>query len=366
MTVTNGRDYQNGGGIGAFGESEVVLLRVNVTGNWAGKRGGGLYASWRATIIDSEFFGNGCLDFVCDGGAVYGDGRTTVEKSSFISNTAGVGAAIYNGGHLTVANSILLSNTAWGAGGAIARRHTIITNSWLAHNQAPKGGALYGEPGDEVSINGSTLSDNSATEEGGAIWIVDEPNPPGFVRIVNSTLSNNSSDGEGGAIFIESHPFYSFEADVHITNSTLNRNSAAAGGSIHSISTTVEITNSIVANSLDGGNCSGMPLASHGNNIDSDGTCGLDQVGDLSNVNPLLLPLDDNGGQTPTHALFQSSPAVDAAKSEGCPDIDQRGVPRPFDGDGDLDPVCDIGAYELNVALEVRHNYLPLIIQAEP
>src|SRR5439155_790888 len=59
-------------------------------------------------------------------------------------------------------------------------------------------------------------------------------------------------------------------------------------------------------------------------------------------------PLQDNGGPTPTHALLPGSPAIDADGSD-CPPpaTDQRGFPRPVDGNDDGVATCDIGAYEL-------------------
>lgn len=63
----------------------------------------------------------------------------------------------------------------------------------------------------------------------------------------------------------------------------------------------------------------------------------------------MLAPLGDYGGPTPTHALLFGSPALDAA-DPSCPgDIsitDQRGVARPFDGDGLDGARCDVGAVE--------------------
>jgi hypothetical protein len=67
-------------------------------------------------------------------------------------------------------------------------------------------------------------------------------------------------------------------------------------------------------------------------------------------VDPLLLPLANNGGPTRTCALRAASPAIDQGKNLG-PATDQRGAPRPNDfasinnaggGDG-----SDIGAFEL-------------------
>jgi hypothetical protein len=44
--------------------------------------------------------------------------------------------------------------------------------------------------------------------------------------------------------------------------------------------------------------------------------------------------------------LTTGSPAVDAGDNFGCPAADQRGEPRPTDGDSNSTIVCDIGAYE--------------------
>ena len=86
--------------------------------------------------------------------------------------------------------------------------------------------------------------------------------------------------------------------------------------------------------------CQCVARAVDGHNIIEDGTC----ITDPSSFSgdPMLGPLQDNGGPTETHALLAGSPAIDEIPSENCEvDSDQRGVPRP-QGDG-----CDIGSYEL-------------------
>ncbi len=61
---------------------------------------------------------------------------------------------------------------------------------------------------------------------------------------------------------------------------------------------------------------------------------------------PFSRLLADNGGPTLTHLPQSSSPAMDAGDDQECPLTDQRGFDRPFDGDGDGEPICDIGAVE--------------------
>ena len=53
-------------------------------------------------------------------------------------------------------------------------------------------------------------------------------------------------------------------------------------------------------------------------------------TGNRLGVDPMLAPLADYGGATPTHALLEGSPAIDSGSSDGlC--VDQRGAPRGWD-----------------------------------
>ena len=61
--------------------------------------------------------------------------------------------------------------------------------------------------------------------------------------------------------------------------------------------------------------------------------------GDVLNRSAKILPLEDNGGPTATHALKKNSPAIN--KGGSCTKEDQRGVPRKLGGR------CEIGSWEL-------------------
>jgi hypothetical protein len=153
------------------------------------------------------------------------------------------------------------------------------------------------------------------------------------VNIVNSTISNNSGAG------IRVTPGTPTDT-LSIINSTITGHTTGLSNS-----GSLSLLNTIVANNsvVD---CFGT-ITSNGYNIDSDDSCGLSGTGDIPNANPLLGPLQDNGGPTLTYALLSGSPAIDAGNDVGAPTADQRGWDRPQDGDNDSIDVTDIGAYEL-------------------
>ena len=154
-------------------------------------------------------------------------------------------------------------------------------------------------------------------------------------------VAKTGSSGEGAAI-------YNYGNVAIINNSTLSGNTATYAGGIYNASGSLKLQNSIVAsNGLP--NCSGT-VTSDGYNLSGDNTCNLTGSGDLTNANPLLGPLQNNGGTTQTMALLAGSPAVDAGNPSGCTDgqdnlltTDQRGMPRP---DPEDKRGCDMGAYE--------------------
>jgi hypothetical protein len=74
---------------------------------------------------------------------------------------------------------------------------------------------------------------------------------------------------------------------------------------------------------------SGGTVTSHGYNLSSDDAGAyLTGPGDQINTDPLLGPLQDNGGPTLTHALLQDSPAIDTGDPNFTPPpfFDQRAV----------------------------------------
>src|SRR4029077_11837189 len=108
---------------------------------------------------------------------------------------------------------------------------------------------------------------------------------------------------------------------VQIGNSTLSDNLAQSGDSIYNFiqmgfpgTVVAELSGSIFNAGASGQNFfnNGGMITSHGYNLSDDNGGGyLSEPGDQINTDPLLGPLQNNGGPTFTHALLPGSPAID-------------------------------------------------------
>jgi hypothetical protein len=305
------------------------------------------------------------------GGSIYlaPDSMAIFQRCSFVTNQAngadsifpqspggwtaagvGQGGAIYNLGLVQTLDSLLLTNTCKGGqfgnyptdvgqGGAVYSTNALlIAGCTLAGNSAVGGSSYvyrrgaYGAPGD-----------------GGAVW------SSGDLSVTNSTFTGNSAIGgvypgyggggsaNGGGVRLAGGTGTLMNVTVSgnrvDSGSTSPGSGPALGGGLSCATNgTVTIRNSIIANSGNGGDTWGT-LTDAGYNICSDSTANFSAIGSLNNTNPLLGPLADNGGPTPTMLLLPGSAALDAIPA-GFPPVDQRGVMRP------QGVAADIGAVE--------------------
>jgi hypothetical protein len=230
-----------------------------------------------------------------------------------------------------------------GNGGGIVNAGTLtVRRAVIRQGVALRGAAIDSGPGSRLTVLDSTITGNIVLLGGfgGAIL----SNSALSFTMVNTTVSGNIANEANTASVI------GIGGNATITNSTIADNvgtTGALGGLIWNLGP-VTLKNTILVNNTSGGtllNCQGA-IASAGHNVDSGASCPATGPGDRQNTNPLLGPLRDNGGPTPTHLPLAGSPVVDTGDNAGCPTTDQRGIPRPLDGTGG--PVtCDIGAVEV-------------------
>jgi hypothetical protein len=362
LTISNGDAGQQGGG-GILNDHAILTIdRCAVQNSFASQSnsGGGVYNdgsgnSATLTISNSTISGN--YAYFAGGGIyndAYNDGSATltITNSSVNNNSAwyaemfasdGEGGGIYNGsGMVTITNSSVSDNYAGmpvsdpfpaGNGGGISNYGTLtIISSTISNNGCGLSGSGISNGG-TLTIKSSTVTGNGANGEhdgqpwgrGGGI--------SGAVTLTNSTLSANHANLSTGGL----------DGSGTIMNSTISGNN---GGGI-SVKGMLEIGNTILNAGPSGPNIAnnGGTITSHGYNLSSDDGGGyLTGPGDQINTDPLLGPLQNNGGPTLTHALLPGSPAINTGDPNFTPppSYDQRGprFRRVFNGR------IDVGSFE--------------------
>lgn len=304
LTITGGAE-SSGAGIRNYDE-DLTLDGVVVTGNTATAKGGGLFLdgfNMNVIIRNSQITGN----HATDGGGIY------LEDTDA---TGGVG--------LLIQNTTISGNSAGDDGGGI----------------------YFYDPDSAVTIETSTISGNTAGDKGGGVYLYNMD--VGTFTIRNATLANNVAGGNGGGVY-----FYKSDSQVVVELTTVAGNTAiGAGGGIFvfgrpsASNDPITVTQSIIADNMAGtdndvGNGTSGTFAVSFSLIEDPGAATITDNGDnIFSQDPQLGALLNNGGNTETMALPDTSPAFDAA-SGTCAATDQRGVTRP------QFTACDMGAFEL-------------------
>lgn len=341
LTIQHGGNVETGGGI----QNSGILALTNC-------------------VIQNNGGNNGPVRF----GAGIANLKALVLTNSIVrDNQAGAtgqagaaGAGIYNVLGASIDASQISGNVATGmgaiAGGILSQDPAItqIAATAITNNTAPQAGGVA-LAGGQLIVLSSLVANNSASGSGGAgggFRVVG-----GSASLVNVTVSGNAAS-TGGGLAVTS-------GTVDLGNVTVsdNRvvNGTGHGGGLQVASgATVSARNSLLAENQDPNasaqpDCSGTLTSNGYVLLQSTVGCLFEtSTGDLTGIDPNLGPLSDNGGPTKTQALISSSAAVDAANPAGCTGLngsplltDQRGEPRPSDGNNNGISACDMGAFEL-------------------
>ena len=273
----------------------------------------------------------------------------------------GQGGAIANYGSLSIRDLYIQDNLAQGSsagnqgrGGAIFNQGTVqVRNSTVRRNRVADqaltgaGGGLYNLGSADIARSAFLENYGLRDTRGGAI-----ANEGGTLQMVNSTLSGHIRGGLSNGY--PGNPV----SDLAVAK-LINVTIAGNAGGVHNWGE-LRIRNSLIAGNFDWDTGAAFNCENLGD------TYRYEAIGLLLNDEPsnctanVFVPFDqtysvlmkslfldgDNGGPTKTYALLPGSPALDAAIGD-CNNHDQRGFPRPVDGNGDGVAVCDLGAFEL-------------------
>ncbi len=148
-------------------------------------------------------------------------GKNIKIKNFILKNgfTTELGGAVYNSGELTIMGSTFSENEARGPGGAVynSSGELTIIGSTFSENEGWNGGVIYNDDGD-LDIGESAFSENEGLD-GGVIY-----NDGGELRITDSILNKNEAKSYG-AIYNN--------GVLAISKSTLSDNVAHVGGSAY-------------------------------------------------------------------------------------------------------------------------------------
>lgn len=361
--LTNSATGGNGGNGGNGGDSFNQAGNGGNGGNGGTALGGAIYNVNTLILTNCTFWGNFAIGGT--GGTGGGSGDTNNTGALGYTGAGGTGgeadgAAIYNV-----------------SGGSVS-----INACTFAYNSAAAGSSQSASSAPDSGGNGQN-GPSGATAHGGAIFnasLNSITNCTFFYNTVSGGNGGNGGDGGtgpytgtggnggnglGGSIFNDS------TGNISLMNCTLAEGQAFGGASgtngsgpysrgngssgtgfganIANNNGTVLLQNSILAYPTNASNFYGS-VVDGGYNISSDTTPAFTMSTSRHNLDPLLGPLQYNGGLTETLMPANNSPAINAIKNGAYyPPLDQQGTNRPAGQYPDIGsveaPLYDISGY---------------------
>jgi hypothetical protein len=280
-----------------------------------------------------------------------------IDHSSVLGND-GSGIVALNGTSVVALYSTIDGNSSPLDGGGINFfggaglfvQHSVISNNIAGRN----GGGIFWGGTFGTNIDHVTISGNRAQRGGG---IYSQSQPVGYFQPHFVTIAFNDAQLQGGGVFVDPSLFGGARG---ITQSIVARNTLAGNPAASANGTDIfgEVLNvdGCLLGTVDGmddncgcvagGICANLPPE-----LQEPGQCTPNIApGPGGILDPLIGPLGNFGGPTRVHPLLPGSPAIDNGTETSFIPLDQRGLPRPVDGDGVGGARTDLGAFELQCA----------------
>jgi hypothetical protein len=243
-----------------------------------------------------------------------------------------------------------------------------LKNCLITGNNSSDGAGGLQVTNSTIQVDRCTFRDNGGWW-GGAISII------GSQADIRRTTVDHNSNGYGGNVYIAG------QTQLTLTNSLVMHSVSVAAIGIAEAHATL-VNDTIVANSSPGVATGVYGVGGGSGTADITNTVLWDNQDDLINVSAAFSDVEDGDpgpGNLSSYPLFTlpsfgfyslhaGSQAIDAGTSQGAPADDLAGTPRPLDGNGDLTPAVDMGAYEFDPAHPPTAGalYLPLVFKPEP
>ena len=306
------------------------------------------------TVIDGQLKSR-VFNILSTAGNVTLEGLTVAQGRTTDFNGRGAGIISNSIGTLTLRESTVIGNATTGAyaqGGGIfcyfgpvTLIDSTVSGNSTSGGSAPGGGLATGTG--NINLINSTVSGNTTigvNSGGGGVATY-----TGNIRVTNSTIAFNGTLGAnspGGGIFSGGTGLTQSNT-ITLNNSIIGQNRITSGQAIDiskGNGTSALVANNSLISINPGTGLSPAPLGSP----DANGNL----IGSFAApIDPQLLPLASNGGTTRTHALANTSPAINAGnntlailKANQILAEDQSGQIRIYH------TTIDMGAYELQTA----------------
>lgn len=179
--------FFTGGGAIASENTDVIITKSILKGNYATQSGGGISISDNSSLIvyNCTFDSNEVVKF----GAGISGPNVEIRNSLFTNNTSDQdGGGIYTWGYSDIDHTICEYNVGISKGGCLYARGEIILGDDIVMigNTGYFGGSIYTSYGSHVKIYGGYYSNSTATRNGGFMYISDG----GISDIYNATIEN--------------------------------------------------------------------------------------------------------------------------------------------------------------------------------
>ncbi len=365
-----------GGGIYCDSTSQANASEVRFENNISHDNGGAIYLDGGTANLDS-----GCVLYSNDadkGAGVYCvDGATlNADDCTFEENSADEygGAAFLEGSTAAITNCEFLTNDADNQGGALAfhlssggsvsgstftGNMTNVTNGFggavycnfstptfsdcgFQGNSSHNGGAVACEDYADIELLHSTVTGNTAVQDGGGVSIMADSS----ADLVSCLIADNESQGLSGGYGVAGGLGVVQGSSAVVKCCTIANNiSTSTPSGVYSFLGSITVSNSIIWGHT-GTDISGDSITINYSDIEG-GFPGIDNI----DSDPMFF--DAANGD---YHLTRTSPCVDAGNNAAASGIasDMDGQARIIDGNGDTTATVDMGADEMpEMLLEV-------------